>query len=55
MATSPAQLFVRENQFYGRTAIALSAFVFFGFALFDVVAAIADAITIELGHSIFGS
>lgn len=40
MATSPAQLFVRENQFYGRTAIALSAFVFFGFALFDVVAAI---------------
>jgi hypothetical protein len=40
MATSPAQLFVRENRFYGRTAIALSVIVLAGFALFDVLAAI---------------
>jgi len=40
MATSAAQLFARENRFYGRTAIGLSAFVFLGFGIFDVLAAV---------------
>ena len=40
MASTPAQLFVRENHFYGRTAIGLSLFVLVGFALFDFLAAV---------------
>lgn len=40
MASSPAALFVAENRFYGRTAIALSVFIVLGFGIFDLLAAV---------------
>lgn len=35
MATSPAQLFVQENHFYGRLSLTLAAFILFAFGLFN--------------------
>lgn len=37
MATSAAQLFVMENRFYGRAAIALCVLIVVGFALFNIL------------------
>ena len=40
MTSSAAQIWARENRFYGRVTIALCIFIVIGFSLFDVLAAI---------------